>query len=277
MANHILLDDKFYISSQPIIPHNNIGFLSGLFFSFEIIGDSSYLFFPNGTYSFFCEKCSSFNFNYKISQSVFEQSLFHLLRKNRIYRGFKGIITAYKTNNNFSTVISVEENENEFYKLNNNCELTISESNVLPKIILESKKYPFINFSSLFEESNENDIILLDENKNIISTINSNILFINEEAKIIIPKKRTENGNKIILDYFINLCKKNQIIVKEEDINFNFMQKMEECFLLNGNTGITWVKKIKKEKFFFHKNIDKLAKLLNEEIKSEIDLKKANV
>lgn len=275
MAKHILFEDKYFPTNNPVISFNNKGLLLGLFFNFEIIGDSSYLFFPKETYEYFKEKCEIFNFKFEQSQAEFEQSIFFLLRKNRIYQGFNGIVTAFKNNNNFSTIISVEENKNNFYKLNEPIELSYYEEFDINAIdfVLKSQNFPFINYSAMLNNSECNKI-LIDKNNNIISTANSNILFIDTEGNIFIPKNRLNNGEKIILKYFINFAKENDINVIEKNINADELDKMEECFLLNTNSGIQWVKNINKEKYFFHKNIDKITKLLQEKLKTEIYYKK---
>lgn len=275
MAKHILFEDKYFPADNPVISFNNKGLLLGLFFNFEIIGDSSYLFFPKETYEYFKEKCEIFNFKFEQSQAEFEQSIFFLLRKNRIYQGFNGIVTAFKNNNNFSTIISVEENKNNFYKLNEPIELSYYEEFDINAIdfVLKSQNFPFINYSAMLNNSECNKI-LIDKNNNIISTANSNILFIDTEGNIFIPKNRLNNGEKIILKYFINFAKENDINVIEKNINADELDKMEECFLLNTNSGIQWVKNINKEKYFFHKNIDKITKLLQEKLKTEIYYKK---
>lgn len=275
MAKHILFEDKYFPADNPVINFNNKGLLLGLFFNFEIIGDSSYLFFPKETYEYFKEKCEIFNFKFEQSQAEFEQSIFFLLRKNRIYQGFNGIVTAFKNNNNFSTIISVEENKNNFYKLNEPIELSYYEEFDINAIdfVLKSQNFPFINYSAMLNNSECNKI-LIDKNNNIISTANSNILFIDTEGNIFIPKNRLNNGEKIILKYFINFAKENDINVIEKNINADVLDKMEECFLLNTNSGIQWVKNINKEKYFFHKNIDKITKLLQEKLKTEIYYKK---
>lgn len=275
MAKHILFEDKYFPADNPVINFNNEGLLFGLFFNFEIIGDSSYLFFPKETYEYFKEKCEIFNFKFEQSQAEFEQSIFFLLRKNRIYQGFNGIVTAFKNNNNFSTIISVEENKNNFYKLNEPIELSYYEEFDINAIdfVLKSQNFPFINYSAMLNNSECNKI-LIDKNNNIISTANSNILFIDTEGNIFIPKNRLNNGEKIILKYFINFAKENDINVIEKNINADELDKMEECFLLNTNSGIQWVKNINKEKYFFHKNIDKITKLLQEKLKTEIYYKK---
>lgn len=275
MAKHILFEDKYFPTNNPVISFNNKGLLLGLFFNFEIIGDSSYLFFPKETYEYFKEKCEIFNFKFEQSQAEFEQSIYFLLRKNRIYQGFNGIVTAFKNNNNFSTIISVEENKNNFYKLNEPIELSYYEEFDINAIdfVLKSQNFPFINYSAMLNNSECNKI-LIDKNNNIISTANSNILFIDTEGNIFIPKNRLNNGEKIILKYFINFAKENDINVIEKNINADELDKMEECFLLNTNSGIQWVKNINKEKYFFHKNIDKITKLLQEKLKTEIYYKK---
>src|SRR5574344_419585 len=275
MAKHILFEDKYFPADNPVISFNNKGLLFGLFFNFEIIGDSSFLFFPKETYEYFKEKCEIFNFKFEQSQAEFEQSIFFLLRNNRIYQGFNGIVTAFKNKNNFSTIISVEDNKNDFYKLNMPIELSYYEEFDINAIdfVLKSQNFPFINYSAMLNNSECNKI-LIDKNNNIISTANSNILFIDTEGNIFIPKNRLNNGEKIILKYFINFAKENDINVIEKNINADELDKMEECFLLNTNSGIQWVKNINKEKYFFHKNIDKITKLLQEKLKTEIYYKK---
>lgn len=273
-----MLDGNFFLASEPILSHCNNGILYGDFFSFEIVGNSSKLFFPELFYENLIERCKIFNFDIeKIpSQLIFEQNIYFLLQKNRIYKSFLGIVTVFKNSRNLTSIlISTEVMETEFYSLNKDGLIVdVLLDKPINKFLINTKEFQFLNYQKNFENylSDEIEYLLIDDNSNIISTIDSNVFFV-KNNDIFLPNKILENNIKIITDFLIDYIKKIGFKVENRDIRYSELDFVDEIFLVNIKYGIRWVSNYKRTKYYYHrvskKIFDGFNKLLKDSIQNE--------
>jgi hypothetical protein len=283
-SKHLSLNSEIFPKMTPVITPYNNGFLCGEYFSFEIRGCNSQMFFPQIFFDYINKKTNDFNLDFPedYSQKIFEQDVLLLLRKNRIYQGFTGIVSVFKDDNSQTQIlITTEHYASELYNINNDGYL-ISHLNTpkVPDILLQTKKYPFLNMSYYFGNAISSqdrylDFIILNNDDNIVKTINFNLFFIKDD-KIFYPKHSFDDINNYMTDFLTDFFEKNGFTVEAVSLKTSEIKQLnfEELFLFDIKTGFRWVlgyENRSETTRYYNKKINLLSQELNAFIKQKIN------
>ena len=104
----------------------------------------------------------------------------------------------------------------------------------------------------LLHNSKYDDMILLDDKKNIIETISSNIFFVKQSKSkfdFYTPKIERCGVEGIMRNKVIEWCKKENYKLIIKNIDLKSIYKYDYCFITNSIKGIRFVKKINSKRF----------------------------
>jgi len=110
-------------------------------------------------------------------------------------------------------------------------------------------------------ENGFDDVLILNENRNIVESISSNV-FIVFKNEIITPALSEGCVQGVQRDFLIKKIRMQGMVVKEKEVTLNDLKSADEAFLTNAIQGISWVGSFD-EKNYKNKITSKLLKMLN--------------
>ena len=250
-SKHLSLDGEILPITTAVISRYNKGFLYCECFSFEIRGCNSQLFFPENSFNYLLKKAADFNFMMPdyYSQKIFEHNIFLLLRKNRIYKGFVGIISVFRSEKDeIQILITVEHCNKELYDFNKEGSLiSLVKNPKIPNLFLETKKIPFLNLNFYFEkfinsQDRYSDFILLDDDENIVRTINSCIFFTKNDV-LYYSHRNIDDINNYLNTFLLTFFEQLGFTIEQKNIKSSEIKQsnFDEILLFDIKNGFRWV------------------------------------
>lgn len=173
------------------------------------------------------------------------------------------------TDNNIDWLITAEPLHSERYnEMKSSCEVELYKDFHLPKHLLSTLKTNNKQISVLAsiyaEENGYDNMLLINEDKNIVETTNGN-LFVVQGNTIITPPLSDGCLNGIVRKNLIPLISKTSNIVEQRSISPFELQQSDELFYTNSIQGIQSITKYRKKEYS-NKIGNELYELLNASI-----------
>lgn len=254
-----MLNGEIKPSDMPCLMHDNRGLLLGDSFSIKLRGNSCFVYdfkryFQTiekmlGIYGMVKDEC--------FSAKILANDISLLLKKNRIYKEFSVTITFYRNNenpeqNSFSTLMSVENIDHEFYQLNKNGIFT--DIFVADKEILSSpnpKLFTRLRCEEIIRENNLDDIIIAEDNGTYNHSLSSDIFFLKDNTLIIATKHNLPSANTVFSKKVEELANtKLKMTTIHKDMRKADLKNVDGMFLADPINGIRWVVGLGRERFY---------------------------
>lgn len=278
MARHIMLNGEIQPSSQPCLTHDNRGLLMGDSFSIKLRGNSCFVYDFKSYFQtiekmielygmvaddYFCAK-------------ILANDIMLLLRKNRIYKEFAVTITLFRNNegqepNSFSTLLSVESIDQEFYQLNKNgifTDIFVAGQDIMsspnPKLFIQ------LRCKEIIKENNLDDIIITSNDGIYRHGLNSDIFFMKDNTLIAATKHNLSSANSVFSAKLEELAHtKLEMEVIHKEMQKSELKNIDAMFLADPILGIRWVVGLGRERFY-HGKVEDIAYEIQNYYKVEI-------
>lgn len=278
MARHIMLNGEIQPSSQPCLTHDNRGLLMGDSFSIKLRGNSCFVYDFKSYFQtiekmielygmvaddYFCAK-------------ILANDIMLLLRKNRIYKEFAVTITLFRNNegqepNSFSTLLSVESIDQEFYQLNKNgifTDIFVAGQDIMsspnPKLFIQ------LRCKEIIKENNLDDIIITSNDGIYRHGLNSDIFFMKDNTLIAATKHNLPSANSVFSAKLEELAHtKLEMEVIHKEMQKSELKNIDAMFLADPILGIRWVVGLGRERFY-HGKVEDIAYEIQNYYKVEI-------
>ncbi len=278
MARHIMLNGEIQPSSQPCLTHDNRGLLMGDSFSIKLRGNSCFVYDFKSYFQtiekmielygmvaddYFCAK-------------ILANDIMLLLRKNRIYKEFAVTITLFRNNegqepNSFSTLLSVESINQEFYQLNKNgifTDIFVAGQDIMsspnPKLFIQ------LRCKEIIKENNLDDIIITSNDGIYRHGLNSDIFFMKDNTLIAATKHNLPSANSVFSAKLEELAHtKLEMEVIHKEMQKSELKNIDAMFLADPILGIRWVVGLGRERFY-HGKVEDIAYEIQNYYKVEI-------
>ncbi len=190
-----------------------------------------------------------------------EELITYLARKNKLFKRYRIRISIFRNSgglycpveNSISYTIQVQKLEKDNFELNL-VGLAIDLYDEVPKnyskisFFKSNNSLPYVLAAQYAKANKLDDVVLLNSDKNIVETSNSNIFFVLDN-KVYTP--RIEDGciDGIYRHIIINILKENDELV-EASLSTEIIEKADEIFLTNSVSGMRYVSIFRQHRYY---------------------------
>jgi branched-chain amino acid aminotransferase len=278
MQQYICYNGYYHKAEEPVLPHDNRGFLYGdaLFETMRANGKVIHFFNDHISRLYHSMKTLGMDVPEKIRTAAINEDIVKLLNKNRHLKGARIRLTVFRNSggkytpqtNEVSYLISSEKLPSDIYQLNDEgLVIDIFQQYKKPLNLLSNLKTTndliYILAGLFKKEQRLNECILLNENNELVEAISSN-LFLVKENILKTPPLKSGCLNGIMRKQILELAEDVGLkISMEQKITPQELLESDEIFLTNAVHGIQWVKGFRNIRYY-KSTAKKLIQRLNE-------------
>jgi branched-chain amino acid aminotransferase len=198
-----------------------------------------------------------------IETGFIEKEIIKLLHKNKLYQGVRIRLSVFRneggkytpTDNNVSYIAETEHLENDYYELNHKgLIIDVFKGIQKPVNVFSSLKSAnallYVMAGTYAKKKKLGDCILLNDNKNIVEGISSNIFLVKGDILSTPPLKDGPVAG-IMRKQILKIADSNGLKINYEDsLTETHLLNADEVFFTNSISGIRWVLAYKDRRYF---------------------------
>lgn len=283
MQQYICYNGSYYRSDEPVLMHNNRGFLYGdaLFETMRANGKVIHFFEDHISRAFYSMKALRMNPPDNIEKGYIKDEIIKLLNKNRHLKGARIRLTIFRDSggkytpdrNSISYIIESEALKNDIYTLNDRgLVIDIYQEYKKPLNVLSNLKTTndlvYIMAGIFKKENHLDECILLNERNEVTESISSN-LFLVKDNILKTPTLKSGCLNGVMRKQILSFAEEIDLKISlQHSLTPEELLNSDEIFLTNAIKGIQWVGAFRDIRYYKN-TAKKLMKRLVEQTKLE--------